>query len=55
MHNPTILLNVEDIYHSPGFGDELLLQISYYLITNIIKGIHLASVERIFKDSDLFP
>ena len=55
MHNPTIPLNVEDIYRSPGFGDELSPQISRYLIANAMKGIHLAGVERIFEDSDLFP
>ena len=55
IYNLTIPLNIKDIYHSPGFGNKLLLQISYYLITNTIKGIHLASVEHIFKDSDLFP
>ena len=55
MYNLTILLNIKDIYRSPGFGDELLLQISRYLIANVIKGIYLASIERIFKDSDLFP
>ena len=55
IYNPTILLNIKDIYHSPSFGDELLLQISHYLIANIIKGIYLTSIEHIFKDSDLFP
>jgi len=55
MHNLTILLNIKDIYRSSGFSDELLLQISRYLIANAIKGIYLASIERIFKDSNLFP
>jgi len=55
MHNPTILLNVEDIYRSPSFGNKLSPQISRYLITNTINGVYLAGIERIFKESDLFP
>ena len=55
IYNLTIPLNIKDIYRSFGFGDELLLQISRYLIANIIKGIYLTSIERIFKDSDFFP
>ena len=55
IYNPTIPLNIKDIYRSPGFSNELLLYISRYLITNAIKGIYLTSIERIFKDSNLFP
>ena len=54
IYNLTIPLNIKDIYRSPSFSNKLLLQISHYLIANAIKGIHLASVEHIFKNSELF-
>jgi hypothetical protein len=31
------------------------IKISYYLITNVIKGVHLYGVERVFTKSNLFP
>jgi len=55
MYNLIILLNVKDIYHSFGFSNKLLPQISCYFIANAIKGIHFANVEHIFEDSDFFP
>src|SRR6266702_885882 len=53
IYNLIIPLNIEDIYRSPSFSDKLSPQISCYFIINAIKGIHLISVEHIFKDNDL--
>ena len=56
MHDPTKLLQLDDIFQSPGFiGDELTAKISYHLIANAIKGVYLHKVEYIFTESDLFP
>jgi hypothetical protein len=56
MHNPIRLLDIDDIFWSPGFiGDELIPKISHYLIANAIKGIHQVGIDHIFDGSDLFP
>ena len=49
-------LQLNNIFRSPGFiRDELIVKISYYLIANVIKGVYLYRVERVFTKSDLFP
>jgi len=49
-------LQLNDIFRLPGFiKDKLIVKISYYLIANVIKGVYLYRVERIFTKSDLFP
>jgi hypothetical protein len=56
MHNPTIALQLDDIFRLPGFlGDELTPRISHYLIANAIRGVHAKGVEHVFADSNLFP
>jgi len=56
IHNLIKPLQLNNIFRLPGFiRDELIVKISYYLITNIIKGVYLYRVERVFTKSNLFP
>ena len=56
MHNLIKLLQLNNIFQSPSFiRDKLILKISYYLITNAIKGVYLYGIERVFAESNLFP
>jgi len=56
MHNLTKPLQLNNIFRLPSFiGDKLIIKISYYLITNAIKGVYLHGVERVFTKSNLFP
>jgi len=58
MHDPTIQLDVEDIYSAPGVaGDDIAPQITRSLIADAIKRIHTSGVNRVFRsdDTDSFP
>jgi hypothetical protein len=49
-------LQLNNIFRLLGFiRDKLIVKISYYLIANIIKGVYLYRVERVFTKSNLFP
>jgi hypothetical protein len=58
MHNPTVPLNIHDIFGSPaisgndrGVGNN----ITRSLISDAIKRLHTSSIDLVFNDSDSFP
>ncbi|KAK3081759.1 hypothetical protein LTS18_003025 [Coniosporium uncinatum] len=58
MHNPSITLDVNDIYRSPGVaGSEITPQITRSLIADAIKRLHAPGVNRVFQgdDTESFP
>jgi hypothetical protein len=58
MHNPTIPLNIHDIFSSPaisGNDNGLGVNITRSLISDAIKRLHTNSVNRVFNACDSFP
>lgn len=58
MHDPTMLLKLEDILAAPGISGEdggIGLNITQSPISDAIKRIHTAGVNSVFGDSDCYP